>query len=67
MRILELNDKTRNNLLENLLKRSPNNYGQYEQTVNEIISQVREKKDEAFCMARMKGQGISRYSQERNS
>lgn len=48
MRIVELNDKTRNNLLENLLKRSPNSYGQYEQTVNEIITQVREKKDEAL-------------------
>lgn len=48
MRIVELNDKTRNNLLENLLKRSPNSYGQYEQKVNEIISQVREKKDEAL-------------------
>lgn len=48
MRIVELNDKTRNNLLENLLKRSPNSYGQYEQTVNEIISQVREKKDAAL-------------------
>lgn len=48
MRIVELNDKTRNNLLENLLKRSPNSYGQFEQTVNEIIRQVREKKDEAL-------------------
>lgn len=48
MRIVELNDKTRNNLLEHLLKRSPNSYGVYEQTVNEIIRQVREKKDEAL-------------------
>lgn len=48
MRIVELNDKTRNHLLENLLKRSPNSYGQYEQKVNEIISQVRERKDEAL-------------------
>ena len=48
MRIVELNDKTKNNLLENLLKRSPGSYGQYEQTVNEIISEVREKKDEAL-------------------
>ncbi len=48
MRIVELNDKTRNNLLENLLKRSPNSYGQYEKTVDEIISQVREKGDEAL-------------------
>lgn len=48
MRIVELNDKTRNNLLESLLKRSPNSYGQYEETVNEIIEQVRAKGDEAL-------------------
>lgn len=48
MRIIELNDQTKNNLLESLLKRSPNSYGSYEQTVNEIITQVREKKDEAL-------------------
>ncbi|MDE7286533.1 MAG: histidinol dehydrogenase, partial [Lachnospiraceae bacterium] len=48
MRIIELNDTTRNHLLENLLKRSPNSYGQYEQTVNEIIHQVRTKGDEAL-------------------
>lgn len=48
MRIVELNNQTRNNLLENLLKRSPNSYGQYEQTVNEIISQIRERGDEAL-------------------
>ncbi len=48
MRIVELNDNTKNNLLENLLKRSPGSYGQYEQTVNEIIRGVREKKDEAL-------------------
>lgn len=48
MRIIELNDQTKNNLLESLLKRSPNSYGSYEQTVNEIITQIREKKDEAL-------------------
>ncbi len=48
MRIIELNDQTKNNLLESLLKRSPNSYGSYEQTVNEIIRKVREKKDEAL-------------------
>lgn len=48
MRIVELTEQTRNNLLEKLLKRSPNSYGQYEQTVNDIIAQVREKKDEAL-------------------
>ncbi len=48
MRIVELNEESRNSLLENLLKRSPNNYGQYEGTVNEIIANVREKKDAAL-------------------
>lgn len=53
MRIVELTDQTRNNLLENLLKRSPNSYGQYEKTVNDIIAQVREKKDAAlFALTR---------------
>jgi len=47
MRIVELTAQTKNNLLEKLLKRSPNSYGQYEQTVNEIIRQVRERRDEA--------------------
>ncbi len=48
MRIIELNYQTKNNLLDSLLKRSPNSYGSYEQTVNEIITQIREKKDEAL-------------------
>lgn len=48
MRIIELNDQSKNNLLESLLKRSPNSYGSYEQTVNEIITQIREKRDEAL-------------------
>lgn len=48
MRIVELTDETKNNLLESLLKRSPNNYSQYEQTVNEIIQAVRLHKDEAI-------------------
>lgn len=48
MRIVTLNQQTQRNLLENLLKRSPNSYGQYEQTVNEIIAEVREKGDEAL-------------------
>lgn len=30
MRIQKLNSDTKKNLLEDLLKRSPNNYGQYE-------------------------------------
>lgn len=48
MRIVELNENTKHNLLEDLLKRSPNSYGEFEQTVNEIITRVREKGDEAL-------------------
>ena len=47
MRIQKLSQDTKKNLLEELLKRSPNNYGKYEQGVSEILEQVRTKKDEA--------------------
>ena len=48
MRILKLTEDTRNNILENLLKRSPNSYGEFEGRVNSIIEEVRAKKDEAI-------------------
>lgn len=48
MRIVELNEKTRNNLLEDLLKRSPNQYTQYEDAVADIIQRVRKEKDAAI-------------------
>ena len=47
MRIESLDEKTRKNLLEDLLKRSPNSYGEYEARVQEILDTVREKQDEA--------------------
>lgn len=47
MRILTLTNETKQNILDNLLKRSPNNYTQYEATVNEIIGRVRSEKDKA--------------------
>lgn len=47
MRIIELNQQSKNNILENLLKRSPNQYKEYEDSVYEIISNVRSRKDEA--------------------
>ncbi|MGN0305405.1 MAG: histidinol dehydrogenase, partial [Lachnospiraceae bacterium] len=47
MRIVKLTQESRNNLLEELLKRSPNQYGEYEAKVNEIIQAVRKRKDEA--------------------
>lgn len=48
MRILDLTPETQNNILENLLKRSPNSYGEFESRVNDIIANVREKRDEAI-------------------
>ena len=47
MRIQKLNSDTNKNLLEDLLKRSPNNYGQYEASVKEILDKVKEEKDAA--------------------
>ena len=48
MRIEKLDDNTKKNLLEDLLKRSPSSYGKYEQSVREILDAVRERKDEAL-------------------
>lgn len=47
MRIIELSNETKQSILDDLLKRSPNNYSQYEETVNDIIEAVKTKKDEA--------------------
>lgn len=47
MRIERLDDTTKKNLLEDLLKRSPNSYAAYESSVQEILDNVREKRDEA--------------------
>ena len=47
MRIIKLDENTKQNILDNLLKRSPNNYDEYTDTVNEILSNVKEKKDDA--------------------
>ncbi len=48
MRIIKLTEETKTNLMNDLLKRSPNNYSQYESTVNEIIENVRCNKDSAI-------------------
>lgn len=47
MRIVELNENTKNDILNNLLKRSPSNYGKFEDAVAEILLNVKVKKDEA--------------------
>ena len=47
MRTLKLTKETIQNILTDLLKRSPNNYTQYESSVNEIIANVRSNGDQA--------------------
>lgn len=47
MRILELNENTRKDILSNLLKRSPNSYGEYEGRVSTIIDDIKNRRDEA--------------------
>ena len=48
MRIVNLTKEATENILENLLKRSPNNYGDFEGSVAEIVANVRKNKDEAI-------------------
>ena len=48
MRIQRLDKDIKQNLLEDLLKRSPNNYGEYEQGVQEILDRVKNEKDQAI-------------------
>lgn len=47
MRIQKLNYETKANLLEDLLKRSPNQYTQYESRVLKILERVKQEKDQA--------------------
>lgn len=47
MRMITLDETTRKNILSNLLKRDPNNYGEYAATVQEIVDTVKENRDEA--------------------
>lgn len=48
MRIQKLDEKSRQNVLEDLLKRSPNQYREYEKRVSEILENVRKEKDKAL-------------------
>lgn len=48
MRILELNESTKKNIMSNLLKRNPNQYEAYANTVAEIINNVRDNGDKAM-------------------
>lgn len=47
MKTVRLTKDSQRDILDSLLKRSPNNYGQYESVVADIIANVREKGDQA--------------------
>ena len=48
MRIVELNETTKKDILTNLLKRSPDNYGEYETIVKDIVEDVHKNGDKAL-------------------
>ncbi len=48
MKIIKLTEETRRDILTNLLKRSPGQYTEYENTVNEILTNVKENGDTAL-------------------
>lgn len=48
MKIVRLDEDSKRDILENLLKRSPNQYTEYEQRVASILAKVREEKDAAI-------------------
>lgn len=54
MRIVKLTQETKSALLDDLLKRSPNHYSEYESTVNEILNNVRKQGDRALFEYTMK-------------
>lgn len=47
MRIVKLTEETKKDIMTGLLKRNPSQYGEYEETVKEIIENVRTKGDKA--------------------
>ena len=48
MRTVTLTKESTKDILENLLKRSPNNYGKFEAVVDDILKKVRMKKARAM-------------------
>lgn len=59
MRIINLTENTKKDLLKDLLKRSTASYHTYEQTVSEIIQQVKENGDQAVFAYTLKFDGFA--------
>ena len=58
MRIIRLDEQSRQDILANLLKRDPNHYSGYEATVQEIVEDVKSRKDEALLEYTEKFDGV---------
>ena len=58
MRIINLDESSKNDILETLLKRSPSQYGEYQTTVDEVLADVRENGDEAVLRMTEKFDGV---------
>ena len=48
MRIIKLDESSKKNILNDLLKRSPNNYDNFADSVNAILANVKENGDKAL-------------------
>lgn len=59
MRIVELTEESKQNILENMLKRSPNQYGKFQEAVDEILDAVKKDKDKALFAYTEKFDGVT--------
>lgn len=58
MRIIKLEEETKKNILEDLLKRSPNSYGEFESRVTDIVNNVKTNGDKALFEYTEKFDGV---------
>ena len=58
MRIVNLDETSKMDILETLLRRSPSQYGEYQETVDEVLEDVRENGDEALFRLTEKFDGV---------
>lgn len=58
MKITRLDESSKKNILNDLLKRSPNNYGEYTKTVEDIVNNVHENGDSALFEYTKKFDGV---------
>lgn len=59
MKIVQLEEESKKDILNQLLKRSPNHYGNYMEQVQKIVDEVKEKGDEALFFYTKKFDGFS--------